>query len=969
MTPVFSVCVEGMGTMQKKVGTTTPGGSEKRISYAPARWPSVAVALTCFALFLAVLALPGPASAKIEPEVSRAYYEKALGHVKDGKLRAAVIELKNALQRDPQNGEARLLLGETYVRLGDGGAAEKELRAARRYGISPERTVVPLGRALLLQGRLEELLSEVTAAAAPPAQAQAVALLRADAQAGLGRFDEARSSYEAIVQSHPEAPRAYLGLARLDLQARQFEAADKQAAAALARDPELTEAYVVQAEARRLQGEVEAALPLFRQAIDGKPPSATRLRAQLGLASSLIALQRDEEAEAELQELQASAPKVPLASYLRALIKLRAQDYEGARQLLDAAAPELDGFVPAQFLFGIVYFADDELETARAWLRRHLRAQPQNLQARKILAAALLRLNSPAEASEVLEAGLAQAPDDPQVLMLLGNAYLRSNRSEEASQILQRAAVGAPQDPRVFNQLAISLLATGEYDESLAALSTSLDLDSGASTLGYALAFMHLRSGAYDEALKVARELRSRFPDNAVAANLEGGAYAALGQMEQARASFEAVLEIDPDFHQARTNLATLKAQQGDIEGAEADYRKVLESDPGHAQALLGMAAVAGQQGDQAASREWLKKAVAANPDLPQPSFALVDQYLAADETTPALEVISALAERQPDNPQVLARLGRLQGQAGQHEAATETLTHLVEVTDGNAEARLLLAQAQLAAGEATEAREVLEAALAAQPGHPATVAALFQLLPRLEGPEATLAYAERLQRRYPEGAWPHRVIGDLHLQAGRREAAMEAYLDGWAKQPSAELAIALFRARQGALQGEKVLASLRDWLAQNPEDDRVRLVLAEGLLSQGEMAQARDLYESLKETQGNNPVIWNNLAWLYQQTGDARAVAHGERALELAPGQPAIIDTLGWILVDTGEVTRAKDLLRQAAEGAPGNPDIAYHYAVALHRSGDDAAARTVLQELLKTEANFADKAAAAALLESLSP
>src|SRR3546814_3715040 len=72
-------------------------------------------------------AAAAPAWAKIEPEASRAYYEAAAKLVEQGDLRAAVIELKNALQRDPANAVARLLLGEVYLRLGDGAAAEKEI--------------------------------------------------------------------------------------------------------------------------------------------------------------------------------------------------------------------------------------------------------------------------------------------------------------------------------------------------------------------------------------------------------------------------------------------------------------------------------------------------------------------------------------------------------------------------------------------------------------------------------------------------------------------------------------------------------------------------------------------------------------------------------------------------------------------------------------------------------------------------
>jgi len=918
------------------------------------------------------------AAATAGSEVSRSYYDKAREHIDKGDLRAAVIELKNALQNDPQNADARLLLGETYLQLGDGAAAEKELRAAERHGIEPEKTIIPLGRALLLRGRFAKVLEALGRADHGPAMALEVGLQSAEAHMGLGQDEAARDGYLRIVETYPEDPRAYLGLAHLELGARAYGAAEARAAAAVARSaagaqewPHVkAEAELLRAEAQRLNGDPGAALAFYRS-VTGEPsaPAGTRVRAHAGLAAALVALGRDEDGAAELAAVETLAPGLPLAAYLRALIKVRAKDFKSARQILDTAAPTLEGFAPAQFLFGVVYYAADELETARSWLLRHLRAMPENLQARKLLAATLLRLDAVPEAIEALEAGLAQAPDDPQVMMLLGNSYLRSGRPVEATELLQRAAEVAPRDPQVLSQLAISHLATGGYDESVAALTASLDLNAGSAVLGHALAFAQLRSGAFKEALKVTRELRERFPGDPVAANLEGGAHAALGQMDEARASFEEALAIQPDFHEARANLAALKSRAGDIDGATAEYHQILDFEAGNAKALMGLAGAASMRGDTAASRGYLAKAVKANPEDPTPSLALAESYAASGEFPAALEVLTALLGKRPDDLRALAAQGALQSEAGQWGEAVGTYRRLVRASGGAVDARLLLARAELGAGDPAAARRVLDDALEADPDHPPTIEALFRLLLQEEGAEAALAHAERLGRRYPAAAWRYQVVGDLHLHAGRAEQAIAAYEEGWRKQPSAALAVALARARLRQGGGEAALAPLRDWLAQEPEDHQVRLMLAEHLLGLGALERAQVEYEAMIESQAMNPVVWNNLAWLYQQAGDARAVGHGERALALAPGQPAIMDTFGWILLDTGDASRAASLLRQAHEGAPGNADIAYHYAVALHRQGDDPAAKELLQRLLKSEQAFAERAEAEKLLGQLSP
>ena len=81
----------------------------------------------------------------------------------------------------------------------------------------------------------------------------------------------------------------------------------------------------------------------------------------------------------------------------------------------------------------------------------------------------------------------------------------------------------------------------------------------------------------------------------------------------------------------------------------------------------------------------------------------------------------------------------------------------------------------------------------------------------------------------------------------------------------------------------------------------------------------------------------------------------------------PQIDDTLGWILLAQGDAQKALTYLSAAGLSAPGNPDIQYHLAVALHRVGRRADARATLENLLGSGALFSDKAEAEKLLQEL--
>ena len=110
-----------------------------------------------------------------------------------------------------------------------------------------------------------------------------------------------------------------------------------------------------------------------------------------------------------------------------------------------------------------------------------------------------------------------------------------------------------------------------------------------------------------------------------------------------------------------------------------------------------------------------------------------------------------------------------------------------------------------------------------------------------------------------------------------------------------------------------------------------------------------------------------NDLAWAYQQEKDARAQATAEQALKLAPANPVVLDTLGWIVLQQGDVNRGTALLRQAAGLAPDVPDIQYHLGVALLKSGDRGGARRQLEQLLAANKAFPQRAEAQALLSKL--
>ena len=112
--------------------------------------------------------------------------------------------------------------------------------------------------------------------------------------------------------------------------------------------------------------------------------------------------------------------------------------------------------------------------------------------------------------------------------------------------------------------------------------------------------------------------------------------------------------------------------------------------------------------------------------------------------------------------------------------------------------------------------------------------------------------------------------------------------------------------------------------------------------------------HQKLKEQDGNNPMILNNLAWLYQSVGDPRALAEARRAYELSPRAAVVKDTYGWVLVSQGSVDQGVKLLEEATALAPDEPEIQYHLALGRVKQGrkDDACA--LLETIMESDADF---------------
>jgi len=186
-----------------------------------------------------------------------------------GDTKAALIQLKNAVAKSPEDGEARLALGTFYLDNGDIVSAEKELRKAHELKVADERVLPGLGRATLGLGQPKKVLEDITPEAAK-ASAD-LSTLRGDAYLALSDAPHAKEAFDQALALKPGFGDALIGQARYAASQRDLDGASRLIEEAVAKNPNSPDVFMARGAMLNGQGKREEALAAFAQALKLNP--------------------------------------------------------------------------------------------------------------------------------------------------------------------------------------------------------------------------------------------------------------------------------------------------------------------------------------------------------------------------------------------------------------------------------------------------------------------------------------------------------------------------------------------------------------------------------------------------------------------------------------------------------------------------------------------------------------------------
>ena len=916
---------------------------------------------------LLILALSAPlggcdATAKL---TEQEHIQRAKDFEDKGNLKGSILELKNAIQKNPDSPQARLLLGQVYLKAGRGAEAEKELSQAEKLGVNPESIKPQLGEALMLMGEYKRVLDEIHPSDKTSITNQArIHQIRADAMLRTGQIKDACNLFQQSLDIDKSNPPTYWGLAQCAVAEGSMPKAKAWLDAAVKLKTRQAKTWIFIGDWEQLNKNPEGALAAYSSALRSEPGNEEALHNRAAL---YMALGKLDTAQADVEKISKLAPKSLGSYYLQALLNFERKKYPEARDNLQEVFKVTSDHMPSILLAGATDYALGSHQQAETHLIRYLSRYPGHRYGRRMLAATQIKLNQPDKALDTLASLLASGTPDSKALVLAAEAYRAKRDPSKAAEYLAKAAEIDPKNAAIQAELGFSHLAAGDSQLAIAELGKAASLDSDQYRADVLLVMAHLDRKEYDKALAAIADLEKKLKNSAMPPTMRGNALLGKNDVSGARKSFEQALALDPTFFPAATSLAQLDIRDKKPDVAQKRFERILEKDKNNLQAMIALAELAATNKQDTSMVNWLERAAKAHPGAIPPRAVLARHFLVRKQPQKALALANEAVSANPGNPTALDLLGSVQLAMNDNTNAISTFTKLAQQAAQSPDAHLRLAQAQIAGNKLADARTSLQKALRLEPDHEPSLDALIRLEMMENKPAQALQIARQIQADRPQSPLGFAHEGDIQLSQKRPDLAIKAYEQALAKGAGSSTLIKSHRSH--VLAGNPAAAQLLvNWLAQHPNDNAVRFYAAEYYASIGRHQDAIAAYQTLLTQAPDSAIALNNLANSYQQLGDKRSLATAEQAYKLDPDHPAILDTLGWILVETGQTGRGLELIEKALAKAPGNPDIRYHRVMALlAHKGDKARARRELELLLKDAPTFSQAEAAKAQLRKL--
>jgi tetratricopeptide (TPR) repeat protein len=629
----------------------------------------------------------------------------------------------------------------------------------------------------------------------------------------------------------------------------------------------------------------------------------------------------------------------------------------------------------------------DVLQEAVGRLQSILTATPGNLEATDTLALAEWRLGKIDDASKRLEEALQRFPTSLRSSIQLARLKLSRNDLNGAEEVLRQATSSAPKSPDAAVALGELYLLANQPDRAEPEFRRALALDAktGVALMGLAAiqiagkrmdqaeqtlrqvsalpgkeykpqhAVFLYRTGKRDEALKEFEALAQANPEDRAARTRVVSLYFAMDKFTQAQSLLAAALKKNPKDTDALLQESELNLRQGKAADAQNDLQKLLHFTPGSAQAHLALAEAHKLQGKTLSARQELSEALRLDTNLLTARVELAKSYIASEPKN-ALQVLDEAPNQQKQLLAVIVtRNWALMGLNHTKEARTNLdkallLGRLPELVLQDGVLRLVEKDY---IGARTAAEEVLAK-------NPEDVRAARLIIDSYAGQKQLPKAGDRLFQLVaarPKSADLQFLLGQWEMNTGKMAEARKAFDAAKAANPKllqADFALADLDIRENRT--DPARQRLTAIAEADPKNVTALLRLANLEENAGNRAGAAIRYRAVLEVDASNLFALNNLAYYLVASDPDEAAKLAQRAVEVAPENPTVQDTLGWVYCRKGNYLMALQCLKTAVAKEP-TPRREFHLAICYLKSGNKELGQKLLQKALAQDSTLPAK------------
>jgi len=456
-----------------------------------------------------------------------------------------------------------------------------------------------------------------------------------------------------------------------------------------------------------------------------------------------------------------------------------------------------------------------------------------------------------------------------------------------------------------------------------------------------------LRADRQMEAAEVADVAQRRWPRDPEVWLASGAVYRKLGATERALAAYQQAIRLDRRDERGYVGLGTTWTQLGEPGRAEDTWRDLLRAVPTSIEGHYRLAARLLDRGLPRDAEPHLRAVLERDPDHVDARLALGRALRLQNRLPEAIAAHRQAFDRAGNPVDVGEELFWLLLEADDRRAAVDLLG-LLDDPSADSDDRVTLSRLYLTLGDLDRAQRQAETALAAAPASGEAMVAMARVQRDRGELDGAVATAMAVPETSPAMASARSLASEILIERGDAAAAVAAVEAARAvhpRDPDLVLAHALALHARG-----------RDADARHIVDAAVRAQpRSVGLLyawatfedETGHPDRAMAIVDRLLASDDDYIAALNFAGFTRADRGRDldRAQRLLERARRLAPGDPYVMDSWGWLLHRRGRQRDAARALAHAARIAPREPEILLHLGEVWAALGDPRKAQGVLE------------------------